>query len=56
MARNADDIKDPPTTFQYQGRTIALFERGRSSFVLFDDSGHLEQLALGAGMWLAPSN
>lgn len=44
VARSADDVKDPPTTFQYHGRTIALFERGRSSFVLVDDSGHPEQL------------
>lgn len=48
VARGAKDTEDPPTAFEYQGRTIALFERGRSSFVLVDVSGHPEQLATGA--------
>lgn len=53
VARSADDVQDPPTAFEYQGRTIALFEQGRSSFVLVDESGHPDQLALGADMLLA---
>ncbi|VVT04773.1 putative transmembrane anti-sigma factor [Roseovarius sp. EC-HK134] len=56
VARNAGDSKDPPTAFEYRGRTIALFERGRSSFVLVDESGHPEQLALSAERLLSPSN
>lgn len=53
IARGADDTEDPPTAFDYQGRTIALFERGRSSFVLVDEFGHPEQLALGADRLLS---
>ena len=56
VARSREDSEDPPTTFQYQGRTIALFEHGRSSFVLIDESGHPEQLALGADRLLSPGN
>ena len=56
VARSSKDFEDPPTTFQYQGRTIALFEHGRSSFVLIDESGHPEQLALGADRLLSPGN
>ena len=56
VARSPEDSEDPPTTFEYQGRTIALFERGRSSFVLIDKSGHPEQLALGADRLLSPGN
>lgn len=48
VARSPEDAEEPPSAFDYQGRTIALFERGRSSFVLVDGSGHPEQLALGA--------
>ncbi len=53
VARSTDDAEDPPTAFDYEGRTIVLFERGRSSFVLVDESGHPEQLALGADRLLA---
>jgi anti-sigma factor RsiW len=53
VARSPEDTKDPPTAFEYRGRTIALFERGRSSFVLVDESGHPEQLALGADRLLS---
>jgi anti-sigma factor RsiW len=56
VARSTDDVEDPPTAFEYQGRTVALFERGRSSFVLVDESGHPEQLALGADRLLSPGN
>ncbi|WP_397541388.1 hypothetical protein [Roseovarius salis] len=56
VARSAEDAEDPPTAFEYQGRTIALFERGRSSFVLVDESGHPEQLALGADRLLSRGN
>lgn len=56
VARTPGDSKDPPTAFEYRGRIIALFERGRSSFVLVDESGHPEQLALGAERLLSPSN
>ncbi len=56
IARSPDDSEDPPNAFEYQGRTIALFERGRSSFVLVDESGHPEQLALGAARLLSSSN
>ncbi|MCM2563764.1 hypothetical protein M8756_16690 [Lutimaribacter sp. EGI FJ00015] len=48
IARGTDDTEDPPRAFEFQGRTIALFERGRSSFVLVDESGHPAQLAAGA--------
>ncbi|RBI87582.1 hypothetical protein DRV85_01245 [Rhodosalinus halophilus] len=48
VARRAQQAEHPPTAFEYEGRTIALFERGRSSFVLVDGSGHPEQLATGA--------
>jgi anti-sigma factor RsiW len=56
VARNPGDAEDPPTAFEYQGRSIALFERGRSSFVLVDESGHPEQLALGADRLLFAEN
>lgn len=56
VARSTDDVEDPPTAFEYEGRTVALFERGRSSFVLVDQSGHPEQLALGADRLLSPGN
>ncbi|MEE4120290.1 MAG: hypothetical protein V2I65_14890 [Paracoccaceae bacterium] len=56
VARSTDDVDNPPTAFDYEGRTIALFERGRSSFVLVDESGHPEQLALGADRLLAPDD
>jgi anti-sigma factor RsiW len=47
MARNVDDIEDPLSSFDYNGQTFALFDLGRSAFVVVDDSGHAEQLALG---------
>jgi anti-sigma factor RsiW len=56
VARSPEESEEPPTAFQYEGRTIALFESGRSSFVLVDESGHPEQLALGADKLLARSN
>jgi anti-sigma factor RsiW len=56
VARSPEDAEDPPTAFEYEGRTIALFERGRSSFVLVDESGHPEQLATGAHQFLERSN
>jgi len=48
VARSPGEAEEPPTAFEYEGRTIALFERGRSSFVLVDAQGHPEQLAMGA--------
>lgn len=56
VARVAQDTENPPTAFEYEGHTIALFERGRSSFVLVDEFGHPEQLALGADRLLAMDN
>ncbi|PWJ20316.1 hypothetical protein [Jannaschia seohaensis] len=56
VARSPEDAEDPPTAFEYQGRTIAMFERGRSSFVLVDESGHPEQLAGGADRLLSRAN
>jgi hypothetical protein len=56
VARSPEDAEEPPSAFDYQGRTIALFERGRSSFVLVDESGHPDQLALGAEMLLSASD
>ena len=56
IARGSDDTEEPPSAFEYQGRTIALFQRGRSSFVLVDESGHPDQLALGAERLLSTSN
>ncbi|GGB62439.1 hypothetical protein GCM10011316_37970 [Roseibium aquae] len=56
VARSPEDAEDPPTAFDYRGRTVALFERGRSSFVLVDESGHPEQLALGADRLLSRGN
>lgn len=56
VARSAEDAETPPTAFEYQGRTVAMFERGRSSFVLIDDSGHPDQLALGTDRLLSLSN
>jgi anti-sigma factor RsiW len=56
VARGADDATDPPTAFDYEGRTVALFAQGRSAFVLIDESGHPEQLALGADQLLSRSN
>lgn len=53
VARSAVDVENAPTAFEYEGRTIALFERGRSSFVLVDESGHPEQLVLGADRLLS---
>jgi len=55
VARSPEDTEEPPSAFEYQGRTIALFERGRSSFVLVDESGHPDQLALGAERLLSAS-
>lgn len=56
VARNSEVAEDPPTSFEYQGRIFALFERGRSSFVLVDKSGHPEQLATGATRLLSRPN
>ncbi len=56
VARRAEEAEDPPTAFEYRGQAIALFERGRSAFVLVDESGHPEQLALGADRLLSSSN
>ncbi|ROU04368.1 hypothetical protein [Histidinibacterium lentulum] len=56
VARPPNDRDDPPTSFDYQGRTVALFERDRSAFVLIDESGHPEQLAMGVGQLFAHSN
>lgn len=56
VARSSEIIEAPLTSFEYQGRTIALFERGRSSFILVDESGHPEQLATGAERLLAATN
>ncbi len=53
VARSPGDIEDPSTVFEYRGRTVALFGRGRSSFVLIDDSGHPDQLAVGADLLLS---
>lgn len=56
VARPTGDTDDPPLAFDYRGRTIALFEQGRSAFVLIDESGHPQQLALGADLLLSRSN
>jgi len=56
VARNADDIQDPLTTFEYEGQTVAMFEHGRSAFVLVDEYGHPEQLAQGADLLLSLAN
>ncbi|WP_238368659.1 hypothetical protein [Mesobacterium pallidum] len=56
VARSPEDADDPMTAFQYRGRTVALFEQGRSSFVLVDEFGHPDQLAMGAGRLLASLN
>lgn len=56
VARSLEDAEEPTSAFEYQGRTIALFERGRSSFVLVDGSGHPEQLALGVERLLSASD
>jgi anti-sigma factor RsiW len=53
VARSPGDVEDPLTAFEYRGRTIALFDRGRSAFVLVDSSGHPEQLALSADRLLS---
>lgn len=52
VPRNPADTAPPPTAFEYRGRTVALFERGRSAFVLVDSSGHPEQLATGVSQFL----
>ncbi len=56
VARSLKETEEPLSAFEYQGRTIALFERGRSSFVLVDESGHPDQLALGAERLLSASD
>jgi anti-sigma factor RsiW len=56
VARSLEETEEPPSAFEYQGRTIALFERGRSSFVLVDEFGHPDQLALGAERLLSASD
>lgn len=56
VARGVNDVEDPLTAFEYQGHTIALFDRGRSAFVLVDASGHPEQLASGATLLLSRLN
>lgn len=56
VARSPEDIEEPLSAFEYQGRTIAQFDRGRSSFVLVDGSGHPDQLALGAERLLSGSD
>jgi hypothetical protein len=56
VARSTEEDEDPPEAFEYEGRTIALFEHGRSSFVLVDESGHPEQLVLGADRLLSRDN
>ncbi|SLN46119.1 hypothetical protein ROJ8625_02224 [Roseivivax jejudonensis] len=48
VSRSMTTVPAAPTAFEYDGRTVALFERGRSAFVMLDESGHPEQLASGA--------
>ena len=48
VARLSNEDLEPPTAFDYRGHTVALFDHGRSSFVLVDAFGHPDQLALGA--------
>lgn len=53
VARGQDDVRDPLVSFDYEGQTFALFEQGRSAFVVVDESGHPEQLALGVEALIA---
>lgn len=53
ITRSAGDATDPPAAFEYQGRSVAVFERGHSAYVLVDDFGHPEQLSAGADLLMS---
>ncbi|WP_157961671.1 anti-sigma factor family protein [Acuticoccus kandeliae] len=38
-----------PDAFQYEGRTVAVFDHGRSAYVVVDNSGHPDQLSRSVG-------
>lgn len=46
VARGVGDAAEPPTAFEHEGRAVALFDRAGSAFVLVDDVGRPDQLAL----------
>lgn len=48
VSRKTSVGKNAPTSFDYNGRSIAVFERENSSYVLVDNSGHPDQLFAGA--------
>ncbi|SFD79573.1 anti-sigma factor [Roseivivax sediminis] len=48
VARGGGTAPVSPAAFDYEGRTVAVFERGRSAYVMLDESGHPDQLASGA--------
>lgn len=56
VSRDPAEREDAPTSFEYDGRSIAVFERGRSSFVLVDNAGHPDQLSASADQLLSRMN
>ena len=56
MTRAPFDEQDPLDAFEYEGRAVAVFERGRAAYVLVDNSGHPEQLSHGASQLMSMFN
>lgn len=53
ISRSPGDVTDPPAAFEYEGRSVAVFERGHAAYVLVDSSGHPEQLSAGADLLMS---
>lgn len=56
IARDANGSDTSLTAFDYQGRSVALFTSGHSAYVLVDESGHPEQITVGAKELLSRIN
>lgn len=52
IARDKNDGEAPPTAFEYEGRSVALFTNRHSAYVLVDNSGNPEQISNGASQLL----
>lgn len=56
IARDKDSREDPPTAFEYAGRSVALFSNKHATYVLVDNSGNPEQISNGANQLLSHLN
>ncbi|WP_028464951.1 anti-sigma factor family protein [Nisaea denitrificans] len=56
IAQDQDSRAAPPTAFDYDGRSVALFSNKHSAYVLVDNSGNPEQVSNGASQLLSHLN